>query len=134
MQKTTPKGIYVVAVVFFFAGLLFMNQLLIFMFELLGVSTAPSLETIKWPLAASVFALGLTLSGVFLLVRMHPVARWLMLGLTVCLAAMLLLTPAAASVLLSQPRLYLNRVLLLSPLIASCVYLFPARFPRSKRA
>jgi len=131
-MKKPPKGMYVVAVVFFFSGLMFMAQLLIFLFEFFGVSPALNLGTIQWRLAAYLAALGLILFGVFLLMRLHPVGRWLMLGITVFLTATLLMTPAAATVFYSQPRLYLNRILLLLPMIASCVYLFPPRFLRSK--
>jgi len=122
-----PKGMYVVGVVFFFTGLLFMNQVLIFAFELFGVSLALNLGTIKWRLAVYLMAFGLILYGVFLLIRMHPAGRWLMLGMTLFLTAVLLLTPTAASVLYSQQQLYVNRILLLLPMIASCVYLFKSR-------
>jgi len=130
MTKPPPKGLYLVAVVFFFTGLLFMNQVLILAFELFGVSLALNPGTIKWRLAVFLMAFGLILYGVFLLMRSHPAGRWLMLGMTVFLAAVLLFTPTAASVLYSQPQLYVNRILLLLPLIASCAYLFWPR-PRA---
>jgi len=132
MTKSPPKGMYIVAVIFFFAGLMFMAQVLIFAFELFGASPALNLGTIKWRLAVYLAALGLILYGVFLLMRLHPAGRWLMLGMTLFLTAALLITPTAASVLYSQPRLYVNRILLLLPMVLSCVYLFWPRLRASK--
>jgi hypothetical protein len=125
-----PKGLYVVAVVFFLTGLLFITQVLIYTFELLGVSLALNLGTIQWRLGAGLIGLGLILWGIFLLMRMRPASRWLMLGMTAFLAADLLVTPAAVKVLVSEPQLYLNRFALLLPMIASCIYLF--RMKRSE--
>ena len=124
MTKPRPKGIYLVAVVFFFAGLLCMAQLLLLAFDWFGISPILTTRNLQWRLPAYLLLLGLDLVGVYLLVRLRPAGKWLMLAMTVFLTAVLLMTPAAATVFYSQPRLYVNRILLLLPMIASCVYLW----------
>jgi hypothetical protein len=69
--------------------------------------------------------------GVALLVRLHPAPQWLMFGMTLFLTVRAAATPAGDSPFYSAPRMYLNRFLLVLPMIASCVYL---RLPRFRAA
>jgi hypothetical protein len=69
LDKKPPKGIYLVAIAFFVAGLLCMAELLNVIFAALGVEQRLNLATIKWVLTGYVLALCLVCYGVALLTR-----------------------------------------------------------------
>jgi hypothetical protein len=134
MITKPPIGIYVVAVVFLFAGLLCVAELLGVMFTWLGVDPGPSTTSMKWLLPGYVLGLCLVCYGVFFLIRLHPAPRWLMFGMTLYLTIQLAVAPADDSPFYSASRIYLNRLLLALPLIASCIYLAQPRFRRAGRS
>lgn len=128
-----PKGIYAVAVVFFFFGLICSAQVLGMVFGAFGMPGA-SLANLKWTLSASLLALGLVLCGVYFMTRMHPAPRWLLFAMTLALGVQFALPPPGASPFHSPGRIYLNRALLMLPLVASCIYLMTPRFRDAARA
>lgn len=130
MNKTPPKGIYFVAVAFLAAGLLCSAQLLNVIFAALGIPPGPNIGTMKWVLTAYLLALFLVLYGVAMLVRLHPAPRWVFFAMTAYLMIDLAIAPAGNSPFYSQSRIYLNRILLMLPFVASCIYLF--RLKRSE--
>ncbi len=69
--------------------------------------------------------------GVALLTRLHPAPQWLMFGMTLFLTVRSVAAPAGDSPFYSGPQIYLNRFLLVLPMIAGCVYL---RLPRFRAA
>lgn len=131
MTKSPPIGIFLVALVFFFGGLLCLAQTLVFAFDLFGISPGLTTGNLQGRLAFYLLLLGLDLFGVYLVVRMHAAAKWLMLGMTLLVAVQLFTAPAT-SPSYSETQLYLNRVLLWAPMLASTIYLFRPRFRASK--
>jgi hypothetical protein len=130
-----PAGIYVVAVAFFIAAMVCTVWVLSIVLGALGLDARLNVTTLKWMLPAYVLALCLVCYAVALLVRLHPVPQWVMVGMTVFLLVQAVTTPAD-SPFYSVPRIYLNRTMLLLPMIASCVYLVRLRgraTPRSSR-
>jgi len=79
-------------------------------------------------ITGGLLALFLVCYGVFLLTRLHPAPQWLMFGMTLLLTIRLAAEPAGGSPFYSAQRIYLNRFLLVLPMIASCVYLRRPRF------
>ena len=126
--RSTPSGLYIVAVVFLFAGLLCVTELFGVMLAALGIVQGPNVATLKWLLPGYVIGLCLVLYGVFFLIKLHPVPQWIMVGMTIFLTVQLAMAPAGDSPFYSAPRIYLNRMLLVLPLIASCAYLARLRF------
>jgi len=127
--------LYLVAVLFFGAGMLCVAELITLAFEVSGVgfqaatrATAMRPDMIQWRLAAYVLGLGLVLFGVYHLVRRHRATPWVMLAMTVFLALQLLIQRPIASGTQSVPDLYANRIMLLMPLVAGSAYLFTRRF------
>jgi hypothetical protein len=131
VTKKPPKGIYFVAIAFFVGGLVCMADFLNLIFSLSGIDEGLTLGTIKWVLAGYLPALYLVCYGVVLLTRLHPAPQWLMFGMTLFLTIRVAATPAGDSPFYSTPRIYLNRFLLVVPMIVSCVYL---RLPRFRAA
>jgi hypothetical protein len=131
VNKKPPKGIYFVAIVFFVGGVICMGELLNVIFAAFGIPEGPNLATLKWVLTGYGVALCLVCYGVALLARLHPAAQWLMFGMTLLLTVQAATTSAGDSPFYSAPRIYLNRFLLLLPMIASCVYL---RLPHFRAA
>jgi len=129
MRKlSTRPGLYIVAVVFLFAGMLCVAELFGALLAALGIVEGPNVATMKWLLPGYVVGLCLVCYGVFLLIKLHPVPQWVMLGMTLFLTVQLAMAPAGDSPFYSAPRIYLNRVLLVLPLLASCAYLARLRF------
>jgi hypothetical protein len=122
----SPRGIYAVAVVFFFAGLIVSVQILGLVFALAGWGPV-SLTNVRWSLPLLLVAFFLVLCGVHFLVRMRRLPQWLLFAMTVILMIELAIAPAAGSPFYSPGRVYLNRALLLLPLVASCAYLLTPR-------
>jgi hypothetical protein len=132
-MKQPPLGIYIVAIVFLFAGLLCVAELFGVMLAALGVAPGASPASMKWVLPGYVVGLCVVCYGVFFLIRFHPVPQWVMFGMTLFLTMQLAVAPAGDSPFYSAPRIYLNRMLLFLPLIASCVYLARPRFREASR-
>ena len=129
---STPLGIYIVAVVFLVAGLLCVAELFGAMLAALGIVEGPNVATMKWLLPGYVAGLCLVCYGVFFLIKLHPVPQWIMFGMTCFLTVQLAMAPAGDSPFYSAPRIYLNRMLLVLPLLASCAYLARLRFLKPK--
>ena len=91
------------------------------------------MATMKWLLPGYVMGLCLVCYGVLLLIKLHPVPQWIMFGMTLFLTVQLAMAPAGDSPFYSAPRIYLNRMLLVLPLIASCVYLTRPGFRQACR-
>ena len=111
-----PRGIYLVAIVFFASGLLCAGQLLQVVFEALGLHGL-NLANSRWFLSGYVVAFCLVLCGVALLARLHPLPRWLMFGMTLFLTIQAVAMPAGDSPFYSASRIYVNRALMVLPLI-----------------
>jgi hypothetical protein len=133
-MKPRPPGIYIVAVVFLFAGLLCVAEVFGAMLAALGIVEGPNMATLKWLLPGYVMGLCLVCYGVFFLIRLHPAPQWIMLGMTLFLTVQLAMAPAGDSPFYSAPRIYLNRMLLVLPLIGSCAYLAWLRFLEGRAA
>lgn len=118
-----PRGIYFVAIAFFVATVICLSELLNTISDALGIDQSLNLATIHWLLALGFAALCLTCYGVVLLVRLHPVPRWLMFAMTLFLTVQMAVTPTGGSPFYTPSRIALNRLLLVLPMIASCVYL-----------
>jgi len=127
-----PLGIYIVAVVFLVAGLLCVAELFGAMLAALGIVEGPNVATMKWLLPGYVAGLCLVCYGVFFLIKLHPLPQWIMFGMTCFLTVQLAMAPAGDSPFYSAPRIYLNRMLLVLPLLASCAYLARLRFLKPK--
>jgi intracellular septation protein A len=126
-KKKPPKGIYLVAIVFLVSGLICMAQFLNVVFGAFGVEGL-SLSNSKWIVTGYGLAFCLVCCGVALLTRLHPLPQWLMFGMTVLLTVQMIAWPARDSPLYSAQRIYLNRALMVLPMVASCVYLLRPRF------
>ena len=115
---TTPKAMYLVAVVFFFQALL----------AALGVVSLIVLTFAKRSPEVVAVTVGLTVItasvGAYLLVREYRFARWLMYAMTAYFAVMLVLPANPRPPLYeSAATQYRNRALIVLPMIASCIYL-----------
>ena len=94
------------------------------MLAALGIVEGPNVTTMKWLLPGYVMGLCLVCYGVLLLDQAPPGApQWIAFGMTLFLTVQLAMAPAGDSPFYSAPRIYLNRMLLVLPLIASCAYL-----------
>jgi len=131
MNRKPPKGIYAVAIVFFVTGLLSLAQFGGVVADAAGFRGL-DLGNAKWVLPAGVVALCLVLYGVALLTRLHPLPQWLMFVMTVLWIIQIGLSPPD-SPFYSPARMYLNRLLLVLPMIASCVYLMTPRIRTASR-
>ena len=112
----TPKLLYVVGVVFFFTALLSLMQVLSLIRESFRYTDPTSIAI------TVAVAVCLAAYGVYLLTRRYRVADWLMYAMTVSLGVQMLM-PTQGSAFYSAGQLYLNRALLMLPLVASCLYL-----------
>ena len=128
LNKKPPTGIYFVAIPFFLGGFICMAQLLNLIFPAVGIPEGLNLGTIKWVLTGYLLALGVVCCGVALLTRLHPAPQWVMFGITLLLTIQVVTWPAGDSPFYSASRIYLNRILFVLPMIASCVYLLRPRF------
>lgn len=128
-----PNGIYAVAVVFFFFGMICAMQAVGLAFWALGVRGV-NLGNLRWTLPASLVAFFAVLCGVYFLTRMHPAPRWLLFAMTLLLGVQFALPPPGDSPFYSPRQLYLNRAILMLPLVASCIYLLTPRFRDAARA
>ena len=111
------KLIYLVAVVFFVQALIC---------ALVVVSVVVQSIWNKSPEATAV-TVGVTVCaacyGVYLLIREYRVARWLMYAMTAYIAFVMFRGPAAGSPFDSEARIQVNRIVMMLPMIASCIYL-----------
>ena len=126
MNHKPPAGIYFVAVAFFIAAMVCTAWILGIALGAFGLDARLNLTTLKWILPTCVLALCLVCYGVALLTRLHPVPQWVMFGMTMFLLLQAITAPAD-SPFYSVPRTYLNRALILLPMIASCAYLVRLR-------
>jgi hypothetical protein len=113
---TPPKLIYAVAVVFFFEALICLASVLAIIPKSFRYSPAAIATAVATIVCAACY-------GVYLLARQYRVASWMMYAMTAYLAFVMLSGPAAGSPFHSEARVYVNRVILLLPMAASCVYL-----------
>jgi hypothetical protein len=135
-MKPVPKGIYLVAVAFFLAGLVCIGELLPPLFYLFGFERERALllqAGFEWVLVGGVLAFLLLCYAVFGLVRLHPVPQWALFAMTLLLMFRFLSEPTGNSPFYSPQRIYLNRFLLLLPLMAACVYLLRPRIRAASR-
>jgi len=126
IKKQPTPAIYAVAFVFFVAASIVLSQLITevaapFGFKGVNVSNA------AWVLPAFVIALCVVLYGVLLMTRLHPIPQGLLFAMTIYLIVQAIITPAGSSPFYSASRIYLNRALILLPMVASCVFLFRLR-------
>jgi hypothetical protein len=131
MNAKPPKGIYAVAVVFFVTGVLSYAQFGGMVANAAGLRGL-HLGNSTWVLSAAVVALCLILYGVASLTRMHRIPQWLMFAMTLLWIIQFAMMPAD-SPFYSPARMYLNRLLVLLPMIASCAYLMTARVRAASR-
>jgi hypothetical protein len=122
-----PRGIYVVAVVFFLAGLLCIAELVSLISAALGINPAINLANLAWVLPLYVLGLCLVAYGAAMLARLHSAPQWLLWAMTIFLTVRLATMPAGDSPFYSEARIYLNRFLLVLPLIMSSAYLVRLR-------
>jgi hypothetical protein len=122
-----PKGIYLVAVVFFLAGLLCIAELVNLIAAVLGINPAINLANLTWVLPGYVLGLCLVAYGAAMLARLHPAPQWLLWTMTLFLMVRFATMPAGGSPFHSEARIYLNRFLLVLPLIVSSAYLVRLR-------
>jgi len=130
-MKHPPKGIYLVAVVFFFAGLLCIGDLLPRIFYASGFKRETGLLSqpgYVWVLVGGLLAFWLMCYAVVGLVRLRSAPQWAFFAMTLFLMFRCVSEPAVNSPFHSAQRIYLTRFLLLAPLIAGCVYLLRPGF------
>jgi len=129
MPRTKPPtGIYIAATAFFPAiGLCVANVLNFLLFSVFGIVEVRNLQTINYVLAGLVIGLCVMCYATYWFVRLHPLARWLMFLMTIVQTIEMLIAPAGNSPFYSPSRIYVNRLLLLLPLFASCIYLLLPR-------
>lgn len=134
-----PKGIYAVAVVFFFTGMLCISLLMPPIYiHLFGFSEKGGLiqqAGYQWVLVGGVLASWLVLYGVYALTRLHPAPQWAMVAMTLFMLFELVFAsqPVDSSPFYSRQQMIFNRLLLMLPLILSCAYLFRPGFRASCR-
>src|ERR1700737_2539233 len=124
-MKRAPKGIYLVAVVFFCAGVVCIGALLPPIFYVFGFRREQALlqqSGYRWVLVGGVLGWLLLCYGVHNLVRLRAAPQWVFFAMTLYLMFHLLVEPAGNSPFYSRQQIYLNRFLLLLPLVASCIY------------
>jgi len=108
-MNRTPKGLYVVAVVFFLMGLVCIAELLAVIFYALGFERGRGLlfqPGHLWVLLAGLLLFWVLCYAVVALVRQRPVGQWIFMAMTVFLAVRFPLC-----------------LVLLPPLIPSWIYL-----------
>ena len=130
-MKQPPKGIYLVAVVFLCAGLLCIAALLTPVYYFFGFERRVGLlqqTGYAWVLVGDVLAFWLICYGVVALVRLRPAPQWVFFAMTLFLIFQFFSVPVVNSPFYSPRRIYLNRFLLLLPLLGGCVYLLLPRF------
>jgi hypothetical protein len=137
MKIRPPKGIYAVAVVFFFTGMFCVAILLPPVYvHLFGFDdkTAILRQTgYEWVLVGGVLASWMVLYGVYALTRLHPAAQWALFAMTLLVMLYLVSEPAGGSPFYSPEQIVFNRFLLMLPLILSCAYLLRPRFRETCR-
>jgi hypothetical protein len=130
-MKRPPKGIYLVAVAFFFAGLLCIADVLPRIFYKLGFKRETALlfqPSYGWVLVGGLLAFWLMCYAVVGLVRLRSAPQWAFFAMTLFLTLRFVSEPAVDSPFHSEMRIYLNRFLLLLPLIAGSAYLLRPGF------
>jgi hypothetical protein len=131
LLKRPPKGIYLVAVAFFFAGLLCIGDLLPRVFYALGFKQEIGLLSQRgsvWVLVGGLLAFWLVCYAVVGLVRLRSAPQWAFFAMTLFLTLRFVSEPAVGSPFHSEMRIYLNRFLWLLPLIAGSAYLLRPSF------
>jgi hypothetical protein len=133
MMKHHPaKGIYAVAVVFFFFGMLSVGMLMPPIYvHLFGFTEKDALlrqAGFEWVLFGGVAASWLVLYGVYALTRLHPAPQWALFAMALLMLFQSVTERADDSPFYSREQIIFNRVLLLLPLILSCVYVLRPRF------
>ena len=134
-----PKGIYVIAVVFFLTGMICIALLMPPIYvRLFGFSEKSGLiqqAGYQWVLVGGVLASGLVLYGVYALTRLHPAPQWAMVAMTLFMLFELVFAsqPVDSSPFYSREQMIFNRFVLMLPLILSCAYLFRPGFRASCR-
>src|SRR5690242_17646482 len=113
-ERKPPVAIYLVALVFFFAALLAMAQMLGSASSMMGYR-GPNMGNVKWVGGSMVAALCLALAGVWLMVREHRASRWLMFAITIYWVVYLAIPPAV-SPFNSISGMYFNRALFVLPM------------------
>jgi hypothetical protein len=119
-----PKGIYLVAIVFFFGGLLCIAELLKLIFYAVGFERSRGLmfqAGSLWILISGLLLFWLLCYGVVAVARLRHGARWAFFGMTLFLIFRFLMAPSAN----------FHCVLLALPLIACCIYLWRLRLIKS---
>src|SRR5687767_5170274 len=109
-MKETPKGIYLVAVVFFFTGLLCIADLLPRIFYLFGFERDRGLlwqPGYLWVLLGGLLLSWLLCYGDVAMTRLRPAPQWIFFAMTLFLIFRFMLEPAANS----AHRITLPRVL-----------------------
>lgn len=116
---TTPKAMYLVGLVFFFQALLAALAVVGSGVQSLW-NNSPEARATTVGLTVCVACL-----GVYLLIRNYRVARWLMYAMTAYFVVITLIPPDGPVPPLHQStaRVYVNRVLIVLPMVASCIYL-----------
>ena len=130
-MKHPPKGIYLVTVVFFFAGLVCCIDLVPRVTEAMGLirrTGQPFPPGYEWNLVGCSLGFCLICYGVVQLVRLRSAPQWAFFAMTLYLTVGSVATPAGNSPFHSEMRIYLNRFLMLIPLIAGSVYLLRPSF------
>jgi hypothetical protein len=132
-MSRAPKGIYLVAGMFFFSGLACIAELLAFIFHSLGFQQGRGLLFQSGSLLIVLCGLvlfWLLCYGVVAVARLQVGARWAFLAMTVFLLFRFVTAPATRSVLYSAQWTFVLRIVLLLPVVAACIYLW--RFARAQ--
>ena len=130
-MKRPPMGIYLVAVAFFFAGLLCIGEVLPLIFYTLGFKRETGLlrqDGYVWVMVGGFLGFCLVCYAVRGLVRLQSAPQWAFFAMTLFITFRCVSEPAGDSPFHSEMRIYLNRFLLLLPLIAGSVYLLRPGF------
>jgi hypothetical protein len=120
-----PKGVYLVAVVFFFGGLVCIGELLRVIFYALGFERGRGLmfqSGYLWVVLCGLLLFWLLCYAVVALARLRYGARWAFFGMTLFLIFRFLMAPAAN----------FHCVLLVLPSIGCCIYLWRLRLIKAE--
>jgi hypothetical protein len=126
-----PRGIYLVAVAFFFAGLLCTAEVLPRIFYTLGFKREIGLlyqPGYTWVLVSGLLAFWLLCYAVVGLVRLWSAPQWAFFAMAFFLTLRFVWEPAVDSPFHPRKWIYLSRFLSLLPLIAGSVYLLRPSF------
>ena len=123
-MNRTPKGIYVVAIVFFFSGLLCIAELLSLIFYQLGFERGKGLLFQRgslWVLLCGLLLFWLLCYAAVALAQLRHAARWVFFAMTIFLTLRFLARSETS---------FVHRTLLLLPPVVSCIYLWRLRLAR----